>query len=247
VARNKETSMPPKDRPESIENRWDILYRDYPEVYEEFGRIEKQPNAVDYLCGQFPMAGKVVADVAAGTGLSTFKLAQYAAFVIGIEPEEAMRAIATAEQRARGITNVCFEAGTAESLPLADRSVDAVVAVTSANPDVAAFATECERVVRPGGLVLRIDIAPGWYGGELAPVIFDDPSNQPPSELEREAILEQLGYATHDFFMDQDYGTAEKAVRTYGFIFGKRTIDYIRMHNTTTIRWKARIRYKRIV
>lgn len=238
--------MASQDRPESIENRWDILYRDYPEVYEEFAQVEKQPDAVDYLCRRFPLAGKVVADVAAGTGASAFKLARYAAFVIGIEPEAAMRAIAVAEQRARGIANVRFEAGTAEALPLADRSVDAVVAVTSANPDVAAFAAECERVVRPGGLVLRIDIAPGWYGGELAPVIFDDPSNQPPSDLERETILERLGYDYHDFFMDQDYGTVDKIVRTYGFIFGKRTIDYIRAHNTTTIRWKARIRYKQI-
>ena len=30
-------------RPESLEGRWDILYRDYPEVYEEFGRIPKVP------------------------------------------------------------------------------------------------------------------------------------------------------------------------------------------------------------
>lgn len=238
--------MSAKTRPESIENRWDILYRDYPEVYEEFAQIEKQPNAVDYLCRQFPLAGKVVADVAAGTGASTFKLAQYAAFVIGIEPEAAMRAIALAEQRARGVANVRFEAGTAEAIPLADRSVDAVVAVTSANPDVAAFAAECERIVRPGGLALRIDIAPGWYGGDLAPIILGEARADPPSELAREAILERLGYAYHDFFMDQDYGTVEKAVRTYGFIFGKRTIDHIRAHDITTIRWKARIRFKRV-
>ena len=27
--------MPAQERPESLEGRWDILYRDYPEVYEE--------------------------------------------------------------------------------------------------------------------------------------------------------------------------------------------------------------------
>ncbi len=238
--------MRPAGRPETIENRWDILYRDYPDVYEEWGRIEKQPNAVDFLCQHFPMTGKVVADVASGTGLSTFKLAQYAAFVIGIEPEDAMRSIATAEQNARGIANVRFEKGTAENLPLERGSVDVVAAVTSANPDVAGFAAECERVVRSGGLVLRVDIAPGWYGGELAPIIFDDPGDEPSSEPTREAILASLGYDIVDFFMDQDYGTVEKAVSTYGFIFGRRAIDYIRAHDLTKIRWKARIRYKRI-
>ena len=49
-----------------------------------------------------------------------------------------------------------------------------------------------------------------------------------------------------DVFMDQDYGSVEKAVRTYGFIHGKRAIDYIREHNVTTIRWKARARFKTV-
>lgn len=33
--------MPDKERSESLEVRWDILYRDYPAVYEEWGRIPK--------------------------------------------------------------------------------------------------------------------------------------------------------------------------------------------------------------
>ena len=46
--------------------------------------------------------------------------------------------------------------------------------------------------------------------------------------------------------MDQDYGTVERAVRTYGFIHSKRVIDHIREHNITNIRWKTRVRFKTV-
>ncbi len=32
------------NRPLSLEGRWDILYRDYPEVYDAFARIPKRPT-----------------------------------------------------------------------------------------------------------------------------------------------------------------------------------------------------------
>ena len=38
--------------------------------------------------------------------------------------------------------------------------------------------------------------------------------------------------------------SVDRAVRTYGFIYSKRVVDYIREHNMTTIRWKARARFK---
>jgi hypothetical protein len=101
-----------------------------------------------------------------------------------------------------------------------------------------------ERVVRPEGLVLRADVAPGWYGGELNPVITGKPRNETPAPGSRDAILIELGYEALDVFLDQDYGSVERLVRTYGFIHSKRVIDYARAHNVTTIRWKARARFK---
>lgn len=74
-------------KPESLEGRWDILYRDYPEVYEEFGRIQKVPDLLDVVAARFALEGKTVVDVGSGTGLSTLRLARYAGEVIGIEIE----------------------------------------------------------------------------------------------------------------------------------------------------------------
>ena len=99
-----------------------------------------------------------------------------------------------------------------------------------------------ERVAKPGGLVLRVDVAPGWYGGQLEPVITGRPRDETAPEGSRDAVLAALGYDAIDFFMDQDYGSVERAVRTYGFIHGKRVIEHIREHAVTRIRWKGRIR-----
>lgn len=232
------------ERPESLEGRWDILYRDYPEVYEEFGRIQKEPDLIDVVAECFSLAGKTVVDVGSGTGISTVKLARYAAQVIGIEIEPAMIAIAHQRAQEQGVENVRFQLGDAGNLSLADDSVDAAIAITLADQDVRATAAEMERVVRPDGLALRADVAPGWYGGELNPVITGQTRDETPQPGSQDAILGELGYEAWDLFLDQDYGSVERLVRTYGFIHSKRTIDYCRAHGITTIRWKMRAWFK---
>ncbi len=239
--------MSAKPRPESLEGRWDILYRDYPEVYEEWGRIEKRPDFLDVIAERFELQGQVVVDVGAGTGLSTMKLAEVARLVIGIEPESAMVALAIENAQERGITNVRFQVGDAEHLPIADRSVDAAVAITLAGGDTRAVAGEMERVVRRGGLVLRGDVAPGWYGGELNPIITAKPRHEVAPVGSRDHVLTELGYEALDVMMDQDYGSVERAVRTYGFIHSQRVIDHIRQHSITAVRWKFRVHWKRVM
>ena len=231
-------------RPESLEGRWDILYRDFPEVYEEWGKIPKVPELLDVIVNRFPLKGKVVVDVGSGTGDSSFKLAKHADSVIGIEIEEAMLSVAAERARERRPENVHFELGDAEHLPLEDDSVDAAVAITLAEGDIRDVAAEMERVVRRRGLVLRADVAPGWYGGELGPIITGCARDETAPKGSRDDVLAGLGYEGIDVFMDQDYGSVERVVRTYGFIHSKRVIDYIREHDVTTIRWKVRARFK---
>ena len=68
-------------------------------MYEEWGRIPKQPTSVQAINEHFPLRGLTVVDVGAGSGLSTFELARYAGFVTGVEPEDGMLAIAAESQR----------------------------------------------------------------------------------------------------------------------------------------------------
>src|SRR5688572_3995739 len=66
-----------KTYPETIEHRWDILYRDYPEIYDEFSSFPYTPLDVDIVNRTFPLAGKIVVDCGSGNGKSTFSLAEY--------------------------------------------------------------------------------------------------------------------------------------------------------------------------
>jgi SAM-dependent methyltransferase len=104
----------------------------------------------------------VVLDLAAGTGKLTRLLTPRFARVIAVEPDPAMRAVLE-----RVVPEAEALAGTADSIPLEDDSVDAVFCGEAFHwffgDDVV---SEIERVLRPrGGLVLLWNIP----SGELEP------------------------------------------------------------------------------
>lgn len=114
----------------------------------ERGRPE-YPAALDvWLQGALALAtGRAVADVGAGTGKFSRRLAATGARVTAVEPVDAMRATLAA-----ALPQVTALAGTAQALPLADASQDALVCAQSFHW----FATrealdEFRRVLRPGG------------------------------------------------------------------------------------------------
>jgi len=231
-------------RPKTIENRWDILYKEYPEVYDEFASVPYKPNWVVFLSKilKIDWSGKTVLDVGSGSGLSTFDLAQHAKFVIGVEPDDAMRELAIKNAEKRNMENVKFVKGWANEIPLAANSVDAVVAFT-APLDY----KESTRIVREGEFLISIDVAPKWYGGELAPVICGKKRiTEEDTEGRVHKKYSELNFKYKDFFQIQEYGSLEKIIGTYGFIFGKKAINYLKKHNKTSIKWKWRIHYKKV-
>jgi SAM-dependent methyltransferase len=228
-------------RPESIENRWDILYRDYPEVYEAFSNTPYHPTIYEQLAGIIDLRGKCIADVGAGTGISSLALAQDARQVIGIEREPAM--LRQAQLKVRG-ENVIFLGGDALRLPLADDAVDLVTGITLAiyPPEgYRDFIHEGLRVAK--GPVFYVGIPPGWYGGDLYDVIEDLYKGEVDAEVDR-IFLEEFQFAYQDIFSDQEYGTVENIVNLYGFIFGKKVIAHLKRERTTTIRWKFRVYWR---
>jgi ubiquinone/menaquinone biosynthesis C-methylase UbiE len=237
-------------RPETIENQWDIFYRDYPEVYEEFSRVRRTPSFD--LTQIFGVKGKIVVDVGAGTGRSTFALASTAQKVIGIEPETAMLKLARQNLKHIGFSNVVFRKGTAERIPLPDKSADIVAAVTVASfcsvENITRFVQEAERVLAKGGYIYSIDIADGWYGGELAPVIYGR-SRRPTGinyEQVRADAFTSLGFKRRFFYQWQYYDSVKHIVSTYGFIFGKKAIEYLKAKKKTSIKWKTVLHYKQV-
>jgi len=229
-------------RPESIENRWDILYRDYPEVYEAFSNTPYHPTVYEQLPGIIDLRGKRIADVGAGTGSSSLALARFARQVIGIEREAAMLRQAREKVRGTEAQQVTFLSGDALALPLADNSVDLVTGITLAlypPEQYRDFIREGLRVAK--GPVVYLGIPPGWYGGDLYEVIED--VEKVDDEVDH-IFIEEFQFAYQDIFSNQEYGTVEHIVSTYGFIFGKKAIEHLKRENKTAIRWKFRVYWR---
>jgi ubiquinone/menaquinone biosynthesis C-methylase UbiE len=104
--------------------------------------------AVARLIARLGLApGRTVVDLAAGTGKLTRLLAPSGARVIAVEPLAEMRALLAAAAPSAQVVD-----GTAESLPLADASVDAVTVAQAFHWfDARTALAEIARVVRPGG------------------------------------------------------------------------------------------------
>jgi SAM-dependent methyltransferase len=102
------------------------------------------PDAVAWIADALRITtGRAVADVAAGTGKFTRLLEPSGAWLIAVEPVAGMRA---------RLPRMPTAAGTAEALPFADESLDAITVAQAFHWfDAAAALAEFHRVLRPGG------------------------------------------------------------------------------------------------
>lgn len=90
--------------------------------------------------------------------------------VTGVDPNERTQPYARAAAARAGVTSLDLVVGTAERLPLADASADAVVAtlVFCSVADPAAALAEACRVLRPGGRFVFVEhVAAGWRKAPL--------------------------------------------------------------------------------
>lgn len=112
-----------------------------------------------------PGTGETVVDVGAGSGVDALLAADRVGpngRVIGIELSEELARKATLAARQAKRSNVRFEKGLAEKLPLPDRFADLVLANGVVNllvADKEGALREIWRVLRPGGRLLLADIA----------------------------------------------------------------------------------------
>jgi len=114
----------------------------------EAARPDYPFEAVAWMLDRLPDGARRLADVGAGTGKLTRVVAEARdAEVVAIDPDAAM--LAKLREQVPGVPTFL---GTAESLPLPDASVDAVVLGQAWHwVDPVAASAEIGRVVRPGG------------------------------------------------------------------------------------------------
>ena len=136
------------------------------------GRPGYPDEVASWLADTFELAySSTIADVGAGTGISSAMLLRHGFNVIAVEPNDAMRGAAVAalgsDPRFRAV------AAPAEATTLSAASLDAVVAAQAFHWfDRATFRAECLRILRPRGVVAllwnvrRVDGSPFATGYE---------------------------------------------------------------------------------
>jgi SAM-dependent methyltransferase len=114
----------------------------------ERGRPGYPAGAIEWLRSELDLRpGRTVVDVGAGTGKLTRELVASGAEVVAVEPVPGMRDLLE-----RAVPGVRVLDGTAEAMPLADESADAITVAQAFHWfDVPRTLAEFHRVLRPGG------------------------------------------------------------------------------------------------
>lgn len=140
----------------------------YQQAYEVENRAQDVGGEIwRVLAERHDWTGADVLDVGCGDGFHLPLFARTARFVLGVEPHEPL--VRAAERRAEGLSNVDVRQGRAQRLPVPDASFDVVHARTAYffGPGCEPGLREVERVLRPGGtmLIVDLDVASEPYGG----------------------------------------------------------------------------------
>jgi len=175
---------------------------------------------VGEMCGD--LRGKLVLDVATGTGHTALHLAPRAGRVVGLDLTRQMLELARRAEEERGIDNVNWLRGDVRSLPFLDGTFDAVCCRRAPHhfPDLDEALREMARVLRPGGVL-----------------VIDDRSV--PGDPEVDDMMNLLD-RLHDPSHVREYGAKEwdAALRRAGLLPGN-VYEYRRHLPLSTLTWNA--------
>lgn len=168
-----------------------------------------------------PQKKSLVLDLGCGPGALARLLGAKASKVIGVDESERM--IDRAKNLSKGAKNVKFQAGRAEKIPLADRSVDLVV---SSNllyllSDPVQGLREMNRVLKPGGKLALLNPSTLMRRPEMATYLKKHGMNG----FGAEAFLSWAAAAEAHQPYDEERLSKHLREATFAPLFHKRTLD----------------------
>ena len=151
-----------------------------------------------------PWNGRTVLDIGCGAGFWLPAYAREADRVVGVEPDPVLRAKAAA--RVGDLPDVAVLPGSAEHLPLADRSVDVVHARFAyfLDPGGDAGLAEVMRVLVPGGSLVVVDNDYRW--GQFAGMLAAASKKPPQLNIEVPATVARAWLARNPAATGLSYG-----------------------------------------
>jgi ubiquinone/menaquinone biosynthesis C-methylase UbiE len=196
------------------------------EVYER-ARPSYPRDAVDWIVQRAGLRpGRLVVDVAAGTGKLTRLLVPSGAEVVAVEPVPEMR-----RKLEEVVPDVDAITGTAERLPFADASVDVVTVAQAFHWfDHARALPELHRVLRPGGLLVLV-----WNSRDLASPLQHELEELLSQVREGRPLLAQLDRAWRkELERSPLFGTIEERRFRYAqYLTADGLVD--RVHSTSFV------------
>lgn len=130
-----------------------IVYNKFPEIYDE--KVKFTWNINEIIVKQ-SLAGKVVADVGAGSGMLAFLLAQYAETVYAIEPLSSFRTFIRQKAIKDNGRKVYAVDGFLDAIPFPDDFFDILFTSNAIGWNIEKELQEIERVVKPHGQAIHL-------------------------------------------------------------------------------------------
>lgn len=211
--------------------RWNQAYRDAPEVFDAFSRVEDPEGlVVKHLVARLEPARHAVLEIGAGTGRYTRELAPRALRYVATEPSPAL--LSRAVQASSG-EDISFVRARGEALPLMAASVDAVFAAwVLANLRAKTRARvigEALRVLRPGGGIWLLENH--WQGG------FQKLRGRAgtPDQAEVRPLLEDGFRIVERIDTELRFASPEEAQRVLGYLCGPSVNESLRRNPTACV------------
>ncbi len=203
---------------------YQTIYREHAEGYDRLICAEDTDgNLLPALEAIRACAGATVVDVGTGTGRLARLLVGRARHVVGVEPSQAMLAVARGHLERSGHAGWELHQGTAEALPVASASADLAVAgwvlghlrrwrAGDWQAAIGAGLQEMNRCLRPGGATVVI---------ETLGTGREEPAAPSPELAEYYAWLEERqGFTRHTLRTDYLFPDVDTAAEVCGFFFG---------------------------